>query len=106
MLFRVIGPLEVTADGVVLPLGPRKQQSVLALLALNAGRAVVLNDMIDELWGDDPPASAVPNIRGYAASLRRTLATAEPGRDRLVRTGSGYALHTDIEDIDLSMFSA
>lgn len=71
MELRVLGPLEVRLDGVALPLGTPKQQVVLALLAVNAGRLVRLDDLVDELWPDAPPASAVKNVRSYAANLRR-----------------------------------
>jgi DNA-binding SARP family transcriptional activator len=48
----------------------------------------------------------VANVRGYAGSLRRRLASAEPGRERLVRHGPGYVLHADEADLDLLAFTA
>ncbi|HEU5111293.1 MAG TPA: transcriptional regulator, partial [Micromonosporaceae bacterium] len=63
MHLRVLGPLEVRAAGDVVPLGPRKQRTVLAMLALNAGRIVSLDQLVDELWPTAPPRSAVPNVR-------------------------------------------
>ena len=101
----MLGPLEAYADGAV-PLGPRKQQSVLALLALSAGRAVGMDDLVDELWPERPPPSAVANVRGYAGRLRRLLASYEPGEDRLTRQGSGYLLRLEPDELDLSTFAA
>jgi DNA-binding SARP family transcriptional activator len=68
---RVLGPLEIRANGVALPLGTRKQQTLLAMLAIQTGRIVGLDELIDELWPSEPPASAVANTRAYAANLRR-----------------------------------
>lgn len=53
--FRVLGPLEVAANGTFLPLGGAKQRAVLALLILNANEVVPLDRIIDELWGETPP---------------------------------------------------
>ncbi|HEU4425270.1 MAG TPA: BTAD domain-containing putative transcriptional regulator [Pilimelia sp.] len=106
MRFGVLGPLEVDADGATLSIGTRKRQSVLALLAVNAGRVVGIADLVDELWPDDPPASAVENARGYASGLRRLFEAAEPGRKRLLRQGSGYVLHADQRELDLAAFTA
>jgi DNA-binding SARP family transcriptional activator len=101
---RVLGPLEASADGVLLSLGTRKQQVVLAMLALHAGRVVSLDQLVDELWGERPPVSAVGNVRGYAAGLRRLFGSVESGPERIVRRGSGYVLHAEPDDLDLTAF--
>ncbi|HEU4421964.1 MAG TPA: AfsR/SARP family transcriptional regulator, partial [Pilimelia sp.] len=107
MRIRVLGPLVVRADGGdALPPGTRKQQAVLALLAVNAGRVTALDDLVDELWPERPPASAVANVRGYAAALRRLFESVEPGGERLVRRGSGYLLRATPEELDLLAYAA
>jgi DNA-binding SARP family transcriptional activator len=103
---RVLGPLEVRAAGSALPLGTRKQQVVLAMLAVHAGRVVSLDELVDEVWPDAPPASAVANMRSYAASIRRQFEAVEDCRDRLVRRGSGYQLNVEPHELDLSAFSS
>jgi DNA-binding SARP family transcriptional activator/tetratricopeptide (TPR) repeat protein len=103
---RVLGPLEVRVAGAPLPLGPRKQQVVLAMLAVQAGQVVSLDELVDEVWPDAPPASAVANVRSYAASIRRSLEAVEGRRDRLVRRGSGYQLSVAPDELDLLAFSA
>jgi DNA-binding SARP family transcriptional activator len=103
---RVLGPLEVRAAGSALPLGPRKQQVALAMLAVHAGRVVGLDELVDELWPDAPPASAVANVRSYAASIRRQLEAAGDRHDRLVRRGSGYQLSAEPDELDLFAFSS
>jgi DNA-binding SARP family transcriptional activator len=104
--FGVLGPLEVRANGAALALGGRKQQIVLALLAVNAGQLVSVEGLVDELWPDDPPPSAVANVRGYAGRLRRLFTAVEPGADRLVGRGDGFVLHVEPDELDLSIFTA
>src|SRR4051812_17350387 len=89
--FGMFGPFTVRRAGVALPLGGTKQRTVLAVLAVHANRTVPLDDLITELWEERPPASAVPNVRTYAATLRRLLAGAGMVSP-LTRNGSGYRL--------------
>ena len=56
MEFRVLGDLEVRHDGEAIALGAHQQRAVLAILVLHAGEVVSCDRLIDELWGDEPPA--------------------------------------------------
>ncbi|AVT28370.1 transcriptional regulator [Plantactinospora sp. BC1] len=103
---RLLGPLEIIADDVPLPPGPPKQQVVLSMLASQPGRRVGMPEMVDELWPSGPPASAVANLRGYAANLRRLLDGVAAGRGVLVRRGDGYELGLRPEDVDVFGFVA
>jgi DNA-binding SARP family transcriptional activator len=103
--FNVLGPLEVRHDGRTVPTGTPKQQVVLALLAVNPGQAVSLSDLMEEIWGDHQPPSAVAKARGYAAALRRTFSSLEPEVNRIVRAGSGYVLHASENEVDLAGFA-
>ncbi|WP_203998647.1 AfsR/SARP family transcriptional regulator [Micromonospora lutea] len=85
-------------------LGTPKQQILLAALAARPGRVVAIEQLIDEIWPDDPPRSAVPNVRTYAANLRRTFDRIEPDRRVLVRQGSGYRLDVRRDEVDLFSF--
>src|SRR5688572_9605558 len=78
MRFRLLGPLSV--QGAQIPAD--KQRTVLAMLLVHAGHVVGVNSLITEVWGDDPPRSAAPNLRGYVMRLRRLL----PSEDGLVTT--------------------
>ena len=102
--FRVLGPLEIIADGRPVPTGSHKQRTVLAMLLLNAGNPVSLDDLIDELWEQEPPASAVANVRTYAANLRRLLASEGGGRTGIARRGSGYVLTVGPGELDLAAY--
>ena len=61
--YRVLGSLEVRRGGRALALGGSKQRALLAVLLLNANRVVSRDRLIDELWGDDPPQTAVVRLK-------------------------------------------
>jgi DNA-binding SARP family transcriptional activator len=73
MELRVIGPLEVRVGEQVLPLSGARQRTVLALLLLRAGEVVSSDRLIDELWGERPPPSALDALRVYVSRLRKVL---------------------------------
>ncbi|MGC5331602.1 BTAD domain-containing putative transcriptional regulator [Micromonospora sp. DT62] len=106
MQIHVLGGLTAWRPEGTLRLGTPKQQAVLAMLAVQPGRLVTTDELIDELWADDPPRSAVPNLRTYAATLRRTLGVTEEGRPFIVRSGSGYRFDLATDRVDLVCFSA
>ncbi|MFD1084486.1 AfsR/SARP family transcriptional regulator [Micromonospora andamanensis] len=89
-----------------LPPGTPKQQTVLAMLACNAGQLVSVEQLVDELWFEDPPPSAIPNVRTYAANLRRGLEAMLPGREVLIRARDGYRLDVECSVVDLCAFRA
>lgn len=97
----VLGPLQARAGSGSLALGPPKQRAVLAMLALNAERVVDLSELVDELWPECPPASAIENVRTYAGNLRRLFNSAEGPRNRIRRQGFGYQLFAEPDDLDL-----
>jgi DNA-binding SARP family transcriptional activator/tetratricopeptide (TPR) repeat protein len=102
--FLALGPLEVRHQQRCLPLGTPKQRTVLALLLMNVGQRVSVDELVDEVWEDDPPASAVPNIRTYAANLRRILASAAGDAAPLGRRAGGYVLAIERPDFDVLRF--
>jgi DNA-binding SARP family transcriptional activator len=95
---RILGPLEVRADGRSLPLGGPQQRAVLAILALHAGQVVSTARLIDELWGERVPGSAKPVLQGYVSSLRKTIGPV------IVTKGPGYVLELEPEQLDLHRF--
>jgi len=103
--FRVLGPLAVVrASGQPLLLGTPKQRTVLALLILRGNHLVTVEELVDEVWPKDPPASAVANVRTYAANLRRTLSDGDTGSSRFSSRGPGYLLAVADDELDLSRF--
>ncbi|MFI5844846.1 BTAD domain-containing putative transcriptional regulator [Catenuloplanes sp. NPDC051500] len=94
-----MGPVEFH-DGVTwCGIGSAKQRALLATLLLNADQVVSLEQLIAELWDDDPPTSASGLVAGYAWRLRRTL------NDRngaiLTTRSPGYRLLAAPETIDI-----
>ncbi|WP_433530552.1 BTAD domain-containing putative transcriptional regulator [Micromonospora sp. CA-263727] len=71
------------------------------MLAMRPGRLVAMDELIDEIWPDGPPRSAVPNVRTYAANLRRAFEAHESGKGLLVRQSSGYRLGVAAAEVDL-----
>src|SRR5215212_7771900 len=69
MEYRVLGPLEALGSAGPLPLGGAKQRALLALLLLNANHVVSRERLIDELWGEDPPETAVTRVPGYVIEV-------------------------------------
>ena len=70
MEFRVLGPIEAWSDGRQLRLGGGKQRATLAILLLNRNKVVSIDRLIDEVWTDDPPATAVKVVQVYVSQLR------------------------------------
>jgi YVTN family beta-propeller protein len=101
MEFRVLGSLEVVDDDGPLALGAPKQRALLAILLTHRGEAVSTDRLIDEIWGEQPPASANKIVQGYVSNLRRVL-----GDGRLVTRGRSYALETEPGQIDIDRFEA
>ncbi len=94
----LLGGLEVTDDdgGVVVVAGP-KLRSFLAVLALQPGQVVPADQLIDGLWGADPPVAVRNGLQGLASKLRRTLGSA----DLVAMRGDGYSLEVSVDAIDV-----
>jgi YVTN family beta-propeller protein len=101
--FRVLGPVEALEGSAPLDLGGPQQRTVLALLLLRPNEIVARASLIDELWGDAPPATARETVKVYVGRLRRALAQND-GSARLTTRGGGYVLDVDPEQIDLVRF--
>jgi DNA-binding SARP family transcriptional activator len=69
----VLGPLTVTRDRAAVALGSVRQRAVLGLLALHHGTCLHREAIIDALWAERPPASAVAEVQGYISRLRQLL---------------------------------
>ncbi|GGP95377.1 AfsR/SARP family transcriptional regulator [Streptosporangium pseudovulgare] len=97
---RVLGPVDAMVDGTALEITGRRQRVVLALLALNAGRVVPLDLMIDAVWGERPPASARNQIAICVTRLRRVLHGS--GEQLVAAVPPGYQLRPEAVTVDLN----
>jgi DNA-binding SARP family transcriptional activator/tetratricopeptide (TPR) repeat protein len=99
--FRLLGPLEAVGGGRPLPLGGAKQRAFLTLLLLHAGELVPRDRLIEDIWGEDAPATAGHALEVYASGLRKMLGSA--GASLVSRSG-GYVLEIGEEAIDVTRF--
>ncbi|MFG2949473.1 AfsR/SARP family transcriptional regulator [Streptomyces adustus] len=107
MRFQILGPVRVWQAADDVRLGAPKQRALLALLLAHAGDPVPLHGIVDALWQEDPPATAVNVVQRHVAALRRLL---EPGlrsgtaSRRLVRGSGGYRVEVAPQELDLLRF--
>ncbi|WP_169944216.1 BTAD domain-containing putative transcriptional regulator [Microbispora sp. H11081] len=110
MEFRLFGPIEVIDPaGRVIDLGTPKQRAVLAMLALEPGRVVSLDRLVDELWSGEAPSSATGTLQAYISQLRRALEPERPPRTppkTLLTRDPGYLLAVAPGQVDLVRFAA
>lgn len=105
--FRALGPVEAVVAGRLVDLGAPKQRTLLTLLVSRVGQAVTVDSILEVLWANKPPPSAVTSLQAYVANLRRVL---EPGRaprtsTKVLRTGGrGYLLDSNVVEVDVHWF--
>src|SRR3954453_14293644 len=108
MQFRILGTLEVEAGDRAVKLGAAKQRAVLAILLLHANEPLSTDRLIDELWGESPPATASKALQVYVSQLRRLLDGGD-GADEakghtIATTPGGYTLRVAPDDLDSKRF--
>ncbi|MFF5056773.1 BTAD domain-containing putative transcriptional regulator [Micromonospora sp. NPDC000663] len=108
LVVRLLGPASAYLNHQpVMPSAP-KQRQILVLLALNAGRVVTTQTLVEELWGDQPPRSFATTLQTYIFQLRAKLTGAARNRQwarRLLETRhSGYQLDGQLCETDVAEF--
>ncbi|GAA3436918.1 BTAD domain-containing putative transcriptional regulator [Kutzneria kofuensis] len=104
----LLGAVRAWSDSGEIPLGPPRQRAVFAMLAASVDTVVSRSELIDGIWGEEPPASAEGSLYTYISDLRRAL---EPGRanrapSRLLESsGAGYVLRVPADHVDLTRFA-
>ncbi|MGH2892936.1 MAG: AfsR/SARP family transcriptional regulator, partial [Solirubrobacteraceae bacterium] len=99
--FRLLGSLEVVDHGRLLALGSPQQRSLLAVLLVHRGEPVSSDRLIDELWGELAPATAIKIVQGYVSNLRKVL-----GDGLLVTRGRSYSLYAEPGQLDVDRFES
>ncbi|MFE0524301.1 BTAD domain-containing putative transcriptional regulator [Streptomyces sp. NPDC058954] len=103
----MLGPVRAWHVDRELDLGSPQQRAVLAALLLRRGHPVSLAELVDAVWGVEPPAAAVSVLRTYVSRLRKVL---EPGRGpedpprTIVSVGDGYRARVPEQALDLAVF--
>ncbi|GAA2216042.1 hypothetical protein GCM10009850_115110 [Nonomuraea monospora] len=104
---QILGPLRLWRDGAELDPGPRQQAYLLALLLAREGQPISASELIDLIWDEGAPASAVNVMHKYVGALRRLLEPALPARGTgsyLQRRGNGYLFVAGSGMLDLATF--
>ena len=100
MRFESWGRLRVEGDRA-LALGSPQPPALLAVLLVHRGEPVSSDRLIDELWGEQAPASAIKIVQGYVSNLRKAL-----GDGLLVTRGRGYSLQAEPGQLDVDRFES
>ncbi|MCZ4119253.1 AfsR/SARP family transcriptional regulator [Streptomyces sp. H39-S7] len=97
----LLGPVQVYADEVTpVEVGGVRLRMLLARLALEEGRTVSVDSLVDGLWGEEPPAFAANALQALVSRLRRALG----GSAALESASGGYRLSVRPEDVDVHRF--
>ncbi|MGZ8782701.1 MAG: BTAD domain-containing putative transcriptional regulator [Gaiellaceae bacterium] len=99
MEFRILGPLEGADGDRPLLLGAQKQRALLAVQLLHRGEVVSTDRLADELWGEQPPPTAVKSLQVYVSQLRKVL-----GEGVLETRGRGYLIQLEADQLDSARF--
>jgi SARP family transcriptional regulator, regulator of embCAB operon len=116
MQFRILGLVEVQDERTgleILPTGA-KQRALLGALVVKAGHHVSVPRLIDELWGEHPPANAANALQVHVARLRRLLSVPQEQpvghhehqaqQPWIVTTSRGYCLRPAPVETDAARF--
>ncbi len=107
LVFGLLGPLQVSADGKPLPLGTPKQRAVLALLVMSRNRPVSGDALVTAAWEQFPPPEPKASLHSYISNLRKLIAgTGADGRAVLASAAPGYRLAVDAAHCDIGRFIA
>jgi predicted ATPase/DNA-binding SARP family transcriptional activator len=98
--FGVLGPLEIERDREIVPLASGRQRVLLALLLMAGAESLSRDRLVEELWGERPPATAVEALHMHLSKLRRLLGGA------VKRGAAGYALAPGSYELDVWRFDA
>ena len=101
--YRILGPLEVSADGRPVEIGGPKLRALLVILLLRANKAVPRDVLVHDLWGERPPDGAQHTLDVYVSRLRKALDGAANGPVVVTRPGA-YSLRLADGHLDMSSF--
>ncbi|MFI2437512.1 BTAD domain-containing putative transcriptional regulator [Streptomyces sp. NPDC018693] len=100
MLVGLLGPLEVRADGKLVPIGGARLRSLLIRLALDASRPVSVGALASAVWPDEAPTDRAHALQSLMSRLRRALPAGAPLRS----APGGYCLDLPPESVDALRF--
>ncbi|QRK87290.1 AfsR/SARP family transcriptional regulator [Saccharopolyspora erythraea] len=104
MRYRMLGPLRVVDRGGDVPVNSRHVELVLASLLFRANQVVSVDQLVTEIWGDDPPRRAVDGIYVYVSQLRKFLGRFGQESSPITTRSPGYVLHVGPGALDVHAF--
>ena len=99
MEFKLLGPMEVISDGTPVAIRAYRQESVLALLLLEANHVVSVDRLVDGVWGDTPPRTAKNQVHITISALRQLV-----GPALIATRPPGYLIRISPEACDLTLY--
>jgi DNA-binding SARP family transcriptional activator/Tfp pilus assembly protein PilF len=102
VIVRLLGPVEVTGPGGRAVLSTR-QRALIGALALRAGMVVLADEVLDALWGEDQPRTALKSLQSHIARVRAALRACGL-TDVLVTRGPGYLCTLAPDEVDVACF--
>ena len=100
--FQLLGAMEARLDGRLVEVGHMRRWCVLAVLLIDANRAVPPDQLVDRVWGERAPQRARDTLYGYLSRLRRAFGTT--AEVAILRQPGGYVLEVDPETVDVHRF--
>lgn len=104
VVFRLLGPLQVTGLGGPVRVPPGRQEVILAALLLEANRVVSTGYLVDLIWDDEPPDTARTQVQICVSRLRKLFSTAVVPAAITTRP-PGYVLKTESDLVDAALFA-
>ncbi|WP_039938015.1 AfsR/SARP family transcriptional regulator [Streptomyces himastatinicus] len=97
LYFTVLGPVRAWRGDEAISTGSPQQRALLAALLLRGGRTATAPELVDGLWGTEPPEAAIAALRTYASRLRKAFG---PDSEILVSESGGYAIRIGLSSLD------
>jgi len=105
MQFRILGPLQVLAQGRPIDTGAPKQRALLAFLLIHRNQILSADRILEEVWAGDPPPGGARTLQVHISKLRKALAQGGASGPGPLRTqDAGYVLEVEPDDLDASLF--
>jgi DNA-binding SARP family transcriptional activator len=99
MQVRLLGPVDVLVDGAARPVRGLRRIAVLAMLALYPGEIVSIDRLVDAVWGDAPPSTALNTVQSHVSHLRQVLGS----RTAIGSRPPGYLLDVGADATDVQV---
>lgn len=100
LAFGVLGPLAVTVGTDLIEFPRRKERQLLTALLLTANRTLSTDQLIDAVWGDDPPTKPLASLRACISNIRKVLPDHPDGGSVVITDQGGYQLRIRPETVD------